>query len=79
MTHVHNGMSFYFANTCHGPLAIGKNRNRFVETRSDDLCIPQKPDQCDLRDGPLGKLMGGGGGGRAGEVQKKIFAQGKIK
>ena len=30
-----------------------------------------------LRDGPLENLLGGGGG--AGEVQKNIFAQGKIK
>ena len=29
-----------------------------------------------LRDGPLENLSGGGG---AGEVQKKIFAEGKIK
>ena len=29
-----------------------------------------------LRDGPLENLLGGGGGG---EVQRKIFAQGKIK
>ena len=31
-----------------------------------------------LRDGPLENFLGRGGGG-AGEVQKKIFAQGKIK
>ena len=31
--------------------------------------------QC-FRDGPLEKLWGGGG---VGEVQKKIFTQGKIK
>ena len=45
------------------------------------LRIPQKPDQCGLRDGPLENLSegGGGGGGGAGEVQKKIFAQGRIK
>ena len=33
-----------------------------------------------LRDGPLENFFEGGGGGRgAGEVQKKIFVQGKIK
>ena len=31
-----------------------------------------------LRDGPLENFLGRGGGG-AGEVQKKKFAQGKIK
>ena len=29
--------------------------------------------------GRIRKLIGGGGGGGAGEVQKKTFAQGKIK
>ena len=31
----------------------------------------------EFRDGPLENLLGGGGG--AGEVQKKVFAQEKIK
>ena len=33
----------------------------------------------EFKDGPLENLFRGGGGPGAGEVQKKVFAQGKIK
>ena len=45
-------------------------------TGSDLVCPGRLPIQ--LRNEPLENFFFGGGG-RAGEVQKKVFAQGKIK
>ena len=55
---------------------LSANKLTLNVKNTKDMFIGSQFKLSQMREGPLENLMGGGGGG---EVQKKIFAQGKIK